>query len=291
MKNVLNKHLNFVMCSALTLLILFGFYKNGIFLYTKKYITFIQMFRPLLIVLMSIAGAVIGSFICERRKYKKINLDYFDTLKQTIIESAILACMLPINTSPLILFVITLVAYIPNNKISISRVALLFLIISALNRLLGINIYENAYELSTELNYNRLDLFIGLGSGGIASTNVFLILLSLTFLSLNKLYKKDIAIFSIITFTLLTLGIAIITNNYTGIFKMLFSYNIMFALVFVAPNTISSCYTIKGQILSSIIIGILTVILSYYIPYEAVFVAVLFISLIKNIIDRVYVIL
>ena len=130
-----------------------------------------------------------------------------------------------------------------------------------------------------------------MGVGGIASTCIFLIGVSLFILSFNKIYKRDIAISSIIAFISLTLIIAIATNNYSGIFKTLFSHSILFSLVFVSPITYCSSYTTKGQVLSGILISIITVVLSYFIPYEAVFVAILLVSLIKNIIDRIFVIL
>ena len=71
MKTVLNKKLNLIMAISIFLLVLFGFYKNGISLYQKDYISFFEMFKPLIIVLMSISGSIIGSFIRERKKSKK----------------------------------------------------------------------------------------------------------------------------------------------------------------------------------------------------------------------------
>ena len=291
MKSLLNKSLNNITTISLILLILFGFYKNGIFLYTKNYVTFLEMFKPLLLIFMSISGSVLGSFIHEHKKQKGIKLEYIDVLKTDIIESTILACVLPISTSPIILFIVVLIMYLIKDKYKFNYLALLFVIISLINRLLGTNVYENVYELSTVLNYNRIDLFFGLGSGGIASTSIVLIIGALIALSFNKLYKKEVAISSILTFIVITLLLSVIGNNYSGIFKTLFSHNILFALVFVAPITLYSCYTTKGQVLSGIIIGISTIVLSYYIPYESVFVSIFLVSLIKNIIDRIFVIM
>ena len=138
MKNILNKHLNKITCVFIALLVLFGFYKNGISLYIKNYITLLEMFKPLLLVFISISGAVIGSFIGEKRKHKKIKLNYLDNLKSTIIESAIFACVLPINTSPIILFVLTLIIYMLFYKIKINKIAISFIVISIINRLLDL---------------------------------------------------------------------------------------------------------------------------------------------------------
>lgn len=291
MKNILSKNLNLIMGISLTLLVIFGFYKNGIFLYLKNYVSFIEMLKPLLIVFMSISGSIVGSFIREWKKNKKLKLDYLYNLKTIIIESVILACTLSINTSPIIVFVILVLVNILVKKSKLNHIAFSFIILSIINKLIDEYSFLNIYELTTTLNYNRLDLFLGLGSGGIASTNILLVMLSLLFLSFNKLYKRDIAIFSILTFATITLIIAIITNNYSGLFKTLFGPNILFTMIFIAPITKSSCYTNKGQILSGIIVGVLTVIISLYLPYESVFIAILFVSLIKDIIDRIFVII
>ena len=41
-------------------LILFGFYKNGISLYIKKYVNILEMFKPLVIILL---GFLIGAIV------------------------------------------------------------------------------------------------------------------------------------------------------------------------------------------------------------------------------------
>ena len=291
MKNILNKHLNLVTGLFIITLVLFGFYKNGIFLYSKNYISTIEMFKPLLIVFMSISGGIVGSFIREWKKNKKLNLEYIDNLKAIIIENAIVACTLPISTSPLIVFLLVMLVNIFVKRSKLNHIAISFIVISVIDRLIGEYSFLNIYEASTTLNYNRLDLFLGLGSGGIASTSNILILFALLVLCFNKLYKRDIALFSILTFVIITLGITIISNNYSGFFKTIFAPNILFSLVFIAPITNPSCYTNKGQILSGIIIGIMTIVLSIFVPYESVFIAILFVSLIKNIIDRIFVLI
>lgn len=291
MKRLLNKNLNLIVCMNLILLIIFGFYKNGIFLYQKGLISLFEMFKPLLLILICISGASLGSFINEWRRQKKLNLDYLERLKSIIIESVILSCTLPLSTSPLILFIIVLCFYTVFGTIKANKIALLFLVVTIINRLIGINNFENVYELSTELNYNALDLFLGMGVGGIASTSIILTIISLLMLSFNRLYKKNIAFSSIVTFVMFTLIIAIFKNTYAGLLTTIFTHNILFAFVFALPDMQSSCYTTKGQILSGIIIGILTTIISYFLPYEGVFIAILFVSLIKNILDRIFVVL
>lgn len=291
MKNVLNKKLNLVIITCLSLLVLFGFYKNGVFLYQKKLISFVEMFRPILIVCMSISGCVLGSFLHERKKNKAIKLEFLEKLKSNIIEAILIACVLPLSTSPLLLFLLILCFYFIFDKTNFNHITLMIIITGIINVLLGINTFENVYESTFDLHYNSLDLFLGMGVGGISSTSIFIILISLFILTFNKIYKKNVAIASIMTFTILTLLIAIITNNYTHIFKTLFSHNILFSLVFISTDIKSSCYTDKGQKLFGIIISILTVVLSYIIPDFAVFVAILFTSLIKNVLDRIFVII
>lgn len=271
-------------------LFIFGFYKNGIDLYRKNYVDIILMFKPILILLMSVSGAFIGGILREYFTSKKITWKMFNKTKGNIIEAMLVACILPIKSSPLIVFGVTMLMSLFLNKIKFNRIALLYLIIELINVLLKLNVFENAYEASTVLNYDGLDLFFGLGSGGIFSTSVVLILIGLFVLSFNKLYKKEMVYASLLTFLILGSVPFMIRGDYGGICPLIFGYNILFVLVFILPNLYSSSYTLKGQIVSGVLVGVLSVLLYKITPYTAGVLAVLLVSVLSGIIDRIFVI-
>lgn len=275
---------------ALIPLIIFGIYKNGVYLYNRGYVAILGLFRPIIIILISIAGALIGTFISEYKKSKKINLSFIKDRADVLIESIILSMLLPLKSSPIVVFVITLVFSLLPKNIKLNRVALMFLVITLVNQFLGLNDFQNIYQSSTSLNYDGFDLFLGLGAGGMCSTSILLIVLSLIYLSINKLYKRDLVYSSLLTYAMLCIIPNMINGNYNSILDILFSYNIIFVLVFVSPNLYSSSYTMKGQILSGIIISSLTYFLILYIPYSSVFVSILLVNLLTGIFDKVFVV-
>ena len=285
-KNSIINRLYFIMFLSLIPELLFGLYKNGYQLYKKDLITIVEMSKPLLFVMMSIAGGFLGSYIRERKNKVKDIIEILNNNKIILLECMILSFIMPINSSPIILFFATTVMGLFFRKVSINRIALFYLGINLFNKVAGLNSFLNLYEYTTALNYNILDLFIGFSNGGICSTSILFILIALMVFSFNKLYKKDLAYASIITYTILTVVYGAITKNYTGILPILLGYNTMFIFVYVAPNLYSTSYTESGQILSGILLGIITFVLRYFIPYTAPMVGVLIISLSRKLFDK-----
>lgn len=290
MKKSLTTRIYIMYALALLPLLIFGFYKNGISLYAKDYIDFYPMFRPIVIMFLSLAGALTGSILREWFKDKKVSKKTLKRCKTDIVEALLVSCILPINTNVLVAFLIPLLSSLLLNKVKFNRIALMYLAIEGVNVLLKVNSFNNVYEASTVLNYDGLDLFLGMGPGGIFSTSVLFIVLGTIFLSFNKLYKREIVFSSIGAFLILGIIPAMIKGAYTEIFPYIFGSNVLFVLAFIAPNIESSCYTEKGQITSGILIGILTYAISFISPYTAAIGAVFIVSLLSGILDRIFVI-
>ena len=265
---------------ALLPLLMFGCYKNGVEVYMKGFAGLYGLAKPLLLLSCGVLGAMTGGILREWKNVKKFNLSLLDKIKGDVVEAVLVVAILGI-TMAFGLFL---------GKVKINKVALLYIVIEGLNVLWGLNNFKNAYEINTVLNYNGLDLFFGSGTGGIFSTNVFLILLGYLFLSYNKLYKKEMVLASVATFLLLGSIPKMIAGQYTEILPYIFGYNVLFVLVFVAPNLYSSSYTLKGQIVSGILIGILCFAISFVTSYTAAVLAVLIASVLKGILDRMFVI-
>lgn len=289
-KRSLNTRLYLMYFIALVPLLLFGLYKNGILLYKKGLVDGITSLKVPIVIAMGIIGAFLGALLREKKKGKTVDVGILNKCKVDVLEAILVVAILPLKSSPIVVFLVTFIFSIFHKKISINRIALMYIVIEGINVLFGLNTFTNAYELSTAANYDGIDLFFGLGSGGICSTSILLILLALLFLSFCKLYKREVAYSSLLAFLALSIGSFMILGKYTEIFPLIFGYNIFFSLVFIAPNLYSSSYTVKGQIMSGILIGILTFIISFFAPYAAVILAIAFVSLINGIIDRIFVI-
>lgn len=275
---------------ALFPLIIFGLFKNGILLYNKNLVNFITMLKPLLILLMSISGAFVGSILREYKKTRKFNLKMINKTKTNVIEALLVACILPLKSSPLVVFGVTFLMSLFLNKLKFNRIAFMYIVIESINVLFKLNVFENIYESSTILNYDGLDLFFGMGVGGIFSSSILLIAIGLIFLCFNKLYKREIVFSSLLVFLILGIIPLMINGDYNSICPYIFGYNILFILVFILPNLYSSSYTLKGQIASGILVGILTYTLSFITPYTACILAVLIVSVLSGVIDRLFVI-
>ncbi len=290
MKRGLNTRIYVMYVMALLPLVLFGFYKNGLRLYISDYVDFLPMFTPLVLLFLALLGGIAGAVLREWHRDKKVSAKTLLKCKGDFVESILISCILPIHTNWIAVTVIPLLSSLLLNKVKFNRIALMYLAIEGVNVVLGTNSFYNPYEASTVLNYDGLDFFLGMGPGGIFSTSILFVTVGVLFLSFNKLYKRELVFSSLGTLGILAVVVSMLKGAYTEIFPFLFGYNILFTLVFIAPNVVSSCYTEKGQILSGVFIGILAYALSFVTPYTAAILAVFIVSLTSGVIDRIFVI-
>ena len=281
------KKLNVTYAVIFTTLIIFGFYKNGIYLYSKNLVGKALMFKPIIIVGMSMMGCMVSIIIRHKRKRKPIKELKFDLT--LIFESIVLASILPIKSSPIIVFICSF--FLPFlKKFKINEVALMYLFIEGFNNIFDLNIFSNAYESSKIFTESTKSYLLGFNPGGINSSSSIIILIGLLLLSRNKLYKKEAAFSSILVYFILNLAYGTINSNYGFLIPNMLGHNTLFTFVFILTNKNSSCYTSKGLITSGILVAILTFIFSFFIPNSAPIVSVLIISLFRNILDRIFII-
>lgn len=288
-KKGISQRLYFTTFLCLIPLILFGLYKNGLQLYKKDLITPILMLKPLIIIAMSLAGSFIGTII---REFKNKNKDIHKILnnnKIIFLESIIIALLMPINSSPIFLFIAMIIMSLFFRRFELNRIALFYIGLEVINKIFGMNSFENLYEVSSMVKYNTIDMFLGFASGGICSTSVLLILIALFVLMNNKIYKREIPVSSIITYVILVSVFNMIKGDYVNILPTIFSYNVLFIYVFVAPNLYSSSYTEKGKVLSGVVIGVLTFILSFFTYYGSAIIACFIVSILRNILDKPFI--
>lgn len=269
-------------------LILYGFYKNGIYLYIKKYISLPKMFKPLLLILI---GFLIGASvnIIYLKLIKKSKDSIIDIIFSSFhpIYGILIASIISINTNILLFSIVTFtvlfISKFINNKINLISLSslIIFFIMNALNKFTFMNIYEQ----SSSFKMNAIDYMFGRGSGGILTTNILLIVLSFIILYNSKVYKKNIAIYSSSVFILLTTIYCILTKNIGNIMNMLFTNGILFSFVYVATEPVSSSYTKYGKEIYGILVGILTFIFYLINPALSSLGGILIASIFNSLID------
>ncbi len=269
-------------------LILFGFYKNGISLYIKKYVNILEMFKPLIIILLGFIIGVLVNIIYE----KKINKNK-DNIKDIIFSSLhpiygiLIGCISSINTNiilfSLVTFIVLLISKFTKNT-KINYITLTSLIIFFIMNIFGKFSFLNAYEVSNNFNMNTIDYLFGKGNGGIVTTNILLLITSYIILYNSNIYKRNIPIYSFISFLLLTIIYCFIKNDIGNIMNMLFTNGILFSFVYIASEPNSSSYTRLGSTIYGIIVGVLSFIFYLINPslssLGGIFIASIFNSLI-----------
>ncbi|MDD4187439.1 MAG: RnfABCDGE type electron transport complex subunit D [Bacilli bacterium] len=276
----------------LTPLILAGFYKNGIKLYTNNLVGFYGLLKPILFIII---GFIIGCLVnIIYYKFKKNK----DKLSEIIFSSfhplygVIIASVISINTNILLFIIITFIILLISKLMKEAKfnvMAFAALLIILIINLTGDFTFLNIYESSRSLNLNTLDYLLGMGSGGVNTSNILFLFISLIFLLKEDYYKKDIAIYSIIAFSILIILYSIYSSEPGFILENIFSYGTLFSLIFIAPDPISSSYTKKGMIIFGFLVGIITFGLYLLEPSLAALGAILIVSLLYKFIDLILV--
>lgn len=268
-------------------MIIYGFYKNGIYLYQNNYITLFNLFKPLIIVFGgAIIGAIINLFYEKIIKKNKGNLVNVIFSSFTIEYAILIGCVSSINVNLLIYFsVLTIILFISkfmNNRINI--MCLIFLIIYGISYFLNDYSYANNYELSKNFSYTIMDYFIGRGSGGLASTHIIFLILAMVGLFITNNNKTDITLTSIITVVVCLLIISVF--NKRDVIEIIFHNNYLFIFSLIATDSVTSSYTKYGMMIYGTLIGIITAIISIINPITAPFIAILVVSLFNILIDK-----
>ena len=268
-------------------LLIYGFYKNGIYLYQHEYTNLIGMFKPLVLI---IGSAIIGILINIVYEYliKKNKTDIISIIFSSFhVEYAIiLACLMPISINLVIYFsVISIILFISkflNNRVN--TMCICFILIYVLSTVFGDFIFQNSYELDKKFSLDFMDYIIGKGIGGFATTHILLLVIAFFGLHFTNNSKTAITISSVITIVIL-FGIGAIIKD-VSFLPLIFNNNILFAFTYVITDSVTSCYTINGKIAFGIISAILTGIIYIFNPILAPFIAILVVSLFNNLLDR-----
>ncbi len=269
-------------------LIIYGMYKNGIYLYRNHLVSTIEMFKPLIIIFGGAVIAAIINYVYERLIRKQNDNNILDMVFSSFhIEYAILlGCIMSINVNLWLYFAILTVLLIISKFIGdkANTICLIFLVIYVVSSLTGNFNFTNVYETSKTFSYELIDYLIGRNPGGIASTHIILLVAALIGLSITNNNKTTISLTAIITYIFIMFIYALFThNNYMNI---LTCNNFLFIASFVATDSVTSCYTPRAMIISGLLISILSFGIYFINPILAPVIAVLLTSLFTRIMDE-----
>ena len=255
-------------------LILYSLYKNGYLIYEKGLINFVNIFKPIYLILIGVLIKIIIDLI----RYKKINIDY------DIISVILIAMIMPYNidyiTYTIAFIILYLLSLILDKYIKYNKVCLIYLLIILINFIINKYSFTTPLEDNYSFSFSFLDLLIGRNTGGIASTSILFSLLAYIILITNYYYKKDIPFVINITYLLFMIIYYIITKNT----NYLLNSEMIFGSIFIAALPKYSPYKVKTQIITSIFIGLLTAIISIcFNSIISIYISVFIISLIPNI--------
>lgn len=268
----IKKIISYLYISIIPLLI-FGFYKNGIKSYDGIYIL-----HPLILDLVGFASGTLVSIILEKKKPLTSFYPFYGLLSASLVFP---------NTSIIVFGLICFISLFIYKKINKNNVNIVCVI--ALIVILISNFYENSYLnliINSNTNLDGLDYLLGKGSAGLNASCTLLSLASYLYLSTKAFYKREIPLYSFLTYSILMVIYLSFIGDINSLFVRLLSNGTIFSLVFVSTMGTTSSYTKRGRICYALILGILLFILSFSFPSLAVISAIFLVSIMHKYIDK-----
>ena len=257
-------------------LIIYGIYKNGYLLYSRNLISFPEIFKIVYLLLISFCVYLIINKLIFKKSFWSLDLVFI----------LVIPLFMPSNINIVIytlgLFMSYLLASILGKKLKFNKIAFCKLFIILLLVLFSNYTYLNSGEALNIYSLNLWDNLWGRNIGGIATSNIILGLIILIIFCLTNIYKKSVAISSLLTFLILTL----ILNDF-NINIITYSTPIL-GIILLNIDTTSTPVTKKAMIIYGIMHGILTSILTTYLNLnEGVFISTLFLSFFALLLDKI----
>lgn len=268
----IKKIISYLYISIIPLLI-FGFYKNGIKSYDGIYIL-----HPLILDLVGFASGTVVSIILEKKKPLTSFYPFYGLLSASLVFP---------NTSIIVFGLICFISLFIYKKINKNNVNIICVI--ALIVILISNFYETSYlnlVINSNTNLDGLDYLLGKGSAGLNASCTLLSLASYLYLSTKAFYKREIPLYSFLTYSILMVIYLSFIGDINSLFVRLLSNGTIFSLVFVSTMGTTSSYTKRGRICYALILGILMFILSFSFPSLAVISAIFLVSIMHKYIDK-----
>lgn len=230
--------------------LIYGFYKNGILLYKGEYVNIFNMFKPLILTIISILISYLFT------KYKKEDFISY-RLYLNILSSLI---VLP-NTN---IFIYLIILFLVNilytfKKVNISLITILLLIIVSM--IFSKYLFLNVYEESVNHSYSITNYLFGNGSGGISNTLFIYSILVFIYLICDFSYKKHIVVTSLTMYYILLIISFVLFKKFD--YNLLLNNNLVFSFIFLNTISIFTPYTKGGCYLYGFILGLISFCFSF----------------------------
>ena len=265
---------------ALIPLILYGIYQNGVKAFKVDH-SIVTLIKPLMFIGVGLLiGIVVNLIFTKKEKKMSLNDILFSSFH---LEYGIILGSLMSYSVNIIVFAVTLLALFIITKlidIKINGIALAFIIIYVVTQMTGGFIYPEIATKTLEVK----DYLMGNVSGGLCATSFVLLLVSYIILKITNSSKTDITFFAFLSYALLSLILSFISKETFIYMITLNSY--FFVFMFVATESLSSCYTLNGTKIFGLLLGLFTFILYFVEPILAPFISVLVLSLFHIVIDK-----
>ena len=230
--------------------LIYGFYKNGILLYKGEYVNIFNMFKSLILTIISILISYLFT------KYKKE--DFISYRLYLNILSSLIA--LP-NTN---IFIYLIILFLVNilytfKKVNISLITVLLLIIVSM--IFSKYLFLNVYEESVNHSYSITNYLFGNGSGGISNTLFIYSILVFIYLICDFSYKKHIVVTSLTVYYILLIISFVLFKKFD--YNLLLNNNLVFSFIFLNTISIFTPYTKGGCYLYGFILGLISFCFSF----------------------------
>ena len=275
-KNDLNNYYKFIFFLCIPFIV-YGLYKNSIMVYLESK-QVLLLVKPIISLILSLG---LG-FLMDYKFTKTIKVNRFT------ISALFLWMILPVGT-PFWLYVagfgiLWLSLLKLNDFVHPIMLSKLFCVLILF--LLSKYSYQNYYEASGLYVYSFTDLFFKNQVGGIATSNLILVIISFIILLFHPLYKKNISVPAIASYIVVLLLFALFISE-ARVFELILSASILFEMVMIAPLNEYSSYTLKGQWLFGVFVGLFGALVSVLaLPYEGIAIVVVIASIIKKLFDK-----
>ena len=304
---------------ALLPIIIFSFYKNGIMPLIKGTGNILELFKPLLYVIIPALISLFTEYLFYIIKKDKKDIKFLIKESFAILPGIFLGLIIPINTPIWLLIVAAFIASfskmifggLGKNPLNPALVGGLFIIIFASSYIGTQGGYLNSYEVdaisgATPLaNLNALSyagsyeevvapygslwsFFFGNIPGAIGETSAVLCIMAFVYLLANKVIKWRIPVCYVLSVFIMSALIGF--NNNMGLWYPVFcilSGSVLFGAVFMVTDPVTSPITKHGQILGGIILGILTIGIRYLTNYpEGVLISILIFNVLTIFINK-----
>ncbi len=247
-------------------LIIYGLYKNGLFVYLNYNNDILYIIKPLIIII----GSVLLGFIFDK---------IFKTNRNVLI-ALLISVAVPISINIYIYFIILGIGlWLSKYFKSINVVVIIKLFVMLIMYLLSDYTYLNDFQLNNEVLYNGVDLLLGNAHGGIGNTLIIYYIFAYIILLSTTIYKWGIPLIIIGSYSLISCIFIPFVGFNELVFNM-FNSQLLFVSVFVATIPFYSPIKFRHIFIYSLLIGLLASILVNLVSvYEGVYMSLALVTL------------